>query len=280
VPGLRVQVGDDAPGNITRMPRERDEAVGTERVGVVPMAPGGSAEQSTAKLTQPPVHLAGIPGRITAHGSDGEDEPAAESRGDGAPGFEQGFEMRLGRFLETQHGLATVAPVRVAAGQEAGFGDPHAVLVPAELHVRAWHDHDARSLVGPLPRAKRALHAGSLHQGEMLARVVPSHPWPGCTWPGAFEGGEVASPVGGRAKPRWSRTTACGKMPRVPRRIRQLIADLECAGYVRIHGGKGSHRKFVHPKFSGFVLLRGHDGDDAQHYQERQVRNALKQVEP
>ena len=44
-------------------------------------------------------------------------------------------------------------------------------------------------------------------------------------------------------------------------------------------GGKGSHRKFVHPKFGGFVLISGHDGDDAQHYQEKQLRKALKQVQ-
>ena len=66
----------------------------------------------------------------------------------------------------------------------------------------------------------------------------------------------------------------------VPRKIRQLVADLERAGFARIHGGKGSHRKFVHPKFRGFVLVSGHDGDDAQHYQEKQIRNARKQVEP
>lgn len=65
---------------------------------------------------------------------------------------------------------------------------------------------------------------------------------------------------------------------RVPRKIRQLVADLEGAGFRRIHGGKGSHRKFVHAKFRGFVLISGHDGDDAQHYQEQHVRRALREV--
>jgi predicted RNA binding protein YcfA (HicA-like mRNA interferase family) len=65
---------------------------------------------------------------------------------------------------------------------------------------------------------------------------------------------------------------------RVPRKIRQLVADLEGAGFRRIHGGKGSHRKFVHPEFRGFVLVSGQEGDDAQHYQEKQVRNALRQI--
>ncbi len=71
----------------------------------------------------------------------------------------------------------------------------------------------------------------------------------------------------------------CDRFFYVPRKIRQLIADLERAGFRRIHGGKGSHRKFVHPKFRGFVLISGQEGDDAQHYQERHVRNALRQIE-
>jgi len=64
----------------------------------------------------------------------------------------------------------------------------------------------------------------------------------------------------------------------VPRKIRQLIADLEQVGFVLVPGGKGSHRKFRHPKFPGSLILSGHDGDDAQHYQERQVRNAIREA--
>jgi predicted RNA binding protein YcfA (HicA-like mRNA interferase family) len=71
----------------------------------------------------------------------------------------------------------------------------------------------------------------------------------------------------------------CGSFEHVPRKIRQLVADLERAGFTKIHGGKGSHRKFVHLKYPGFVLLSGRDGGDAQPYQEKQVRNALRQVQ-
>jgi len=53
----------------------------------------------------------------------------------------------------------------------------------------------------------------------------------------------------------------------------------EVAGFVRMHGGKGSHRKFRHLKFPGFVLISGHDGHDAQPYQEEQVRNALRYIQ-
>jgi predicted RNA binding protein YcfA (HicA-like mRNA interferase family) len=64
----------------------------------------------------------------------------------------------------------------------------------------------------------------------------------------------------------------------MPRKIRQLVADLENAGFVVATGGKGSHRKFRHPKFLGSVILSGKDGDDAHPYQEKQVRNAVRQA--
>jgi predicted RNA binding protein YcfA (HicA-like mRNA interferase family) len=62
----------------------------------------------------------------------------------------------------------------------------------------------------------------------------------------------------------------------MPRKVRQLIADLEGAGFVN-RGGKGSHRNFAHPK-GAWVTLSGHAGDDAKSYQERDVRRALEAV--
>src|SRR2546428_13086016 len=59
----------------------------------------------------------------------------------------------------------------------------------------------------------------------------------------------------------------------MPRKVRQLFADLEKAGFVN-RGGKGSHRNFTHPK-GVRVTLSGGPGDDARHYQERDVRRAL-----
>jgi predicted RNA binding protein YcfA (HicA-like mRNA interferase family) len=55
----------------------------------------------------------------------------------------------------------------------------------------------------------------------------------------------------------------------MPRKIRQLIADLEYVGFTRVPGGKGSHRKFHHTRFPGSVILSGQDGDDAHYYQEK-----------
>jgi predicted RNA binding protein YcfA (HicA-like mRNA interferase family) len=62
----------------------------------------------------------------------------------------------------------------------------------------------------------------------------------------------------------------------MPRKVRQLIADLEHAGFVN-RGGKGSHRNFSHPKGLR-VTISGGAGDDAKHYQERDVRRALEAV--
>lgn len=59
----------------------------------------------------------------------------------------------------------------------------------------------------------------------------------------------------------------------MPRKVRQLIADLEKVGFVN-RGGKGSHRNFTHPKGLR-VTISGGAGDDAKHYQERDVRHAL-----
>ena len=62
----------------------------------------------------------------------------------------------------------------------------------------------------------------------------------------------------------------------MPRKVRQLIADLEHAGFVN-RGGKGSDRNFTHSK-GVRVTLSGNPGDDAKHYQERDVRRALDAV--
>jgi predicted RNA binding protein YcfA (HicA-like mRNA interferase family) len=60
----------------------------------------------------------------------------------------------------------------------------------------------------------------------------------------------------------------------VPRKIRQLINELEQAGFIN-RGGKGSHRNFIHSK--GVALtVSGNLGDDAKHYQEKEV---VKKIE-
>jgi predicted RNA binding protein YcfA (HicA-like mRNA interferase family) len=55
----------------------------------------------------------------------------------------------------------------------------------------------------------------------------------------------------------------------MPRKIRELIADLEQAGWHLVDGGKGSHRKFAHARSQRKVMLSGQSGADALHYQEK-----------
>lgn len=63
----------------------------------------------------------------------------------------------------------------------------------------------------------------------------------------------------------------------MPRKIRQLKADLRKAGFVEdTDAGKGSHTSWVHPDDpANKVLFSGHDGADAPKYLEQQVRRAL-----
>lgn len=63
----------------------------------------------------------------------------------------------------------------------------------------------------------------------------------------------------------------------MPPKVRELIADLERAGFVD-RGGKGSHRNFVHPRAQRPVTISGKLGDDAKHYQVRAVRLALEEL--
>jgi predicted RNA binding protein YcfA (HicA-like mRNA interferase family) len=63
----------------------------------------------------------------------------------------------------------------------------------------------------------------------------------------------------------------------MPQKVRELIAQLENAGFVN-KGGKGSHRKFVHPDVALPIVISGKPGSDARKYQERAVAQALKEV--
>jgi predicted RNA binding protein YcfA (HicA-like mRNA interferase family) len=65
----------------------------------------------------------------------------------------------------------------------------------------------------------------------------------------------------------------------MPRKIRELIQDLCDVGFYEIAGGKGSHRKFTHPRYRGAVTLSGKLGDDAKPYQEKQVARAIEDVQ-
>ena len=64
-------VRDDAAWHIAGMPGKGDEPVGSERIGVVPVA-ARRAEQLAADFPEPPLQLAAAAGRVA-----GQDSPCA-----------------------------------------------------------------------------------------------------------------------------------------------------------------------------------------------------------
>ena len=62
----------------------------------------------------------------------------------------------------------------------------------------------------------------------------------------------------------------------MPRKVRELVRDLEQAGLVN-RGGKGSHRNYLHPR-GVRITISGGLGDDAKRYQERDTEEALMET--
>jgi predicted RNA binding protein YcfA (HicA-like mRNA interferase family) len=62
----------------------------------------------------------------------------------------------------------------------------------------------------------------------------------------------------------------------VPLKVRDLVAELERAGFVN-RGGKGSHRNYVHSKVRKPITIAGALGDDAKRYQVRAVQSAIEE---
>ena len=61
----------------------------------------------------------------------------------------------------------------------------------------------------------------------------------------------------------------------MPKKIRELVRELERAGFVD-RNGKGSHRNFMHA--SGLrVTISGQMGNDALPYQEREVERVIEE---
>jgi len=62
----------------------------------------------------------------------------------------------------------------------------------------------------------------------------------------------------------------------MPRKIRELIKELEKAGFVN-RGGKGSHRNYIH-NIGIVVTISGKLGDDVKPYQEKQVKQKIQET--
>lgn len=64
----------------------------------------------------------------------------------------------------------------------------------------------------------------------------------------------------------------------MPQKIRELRATLAKTGFI-MRPSKGSHTFWYHPTFSDLTItISGQDGDDAQKYQIKDVRNILQRL--
>ena len=63
----------------------------------------------------------------------------------------------------------------------------------------------------------------------------------------------------------------------MPKKIRELKAMLRKAGFIP-RPGKGSHTVWKHPNLRGSLTFAGKDGDDAQPYQVRDVKEILRKL--
>ena len=66
----------------------------------------------------------------------------------------------------------------------------------------------------------------------------------------------------------------------MPQKIRELKSKLQKAGFILLKKrGKGSHTMWEHSLLANLVVISGKDGDDADRYQEREVKEALVELE-
>ena len=63
----------------------------------------------------------------------------------------------------------------------------------------------------------------------------------------------------------------------MPKKIRELKTMLKKFGFSQ-YSGKGSHTKWLHPRYPGRITLSGKDGNDAKPYQEKEIMEAVKIV--
>ncbi|MGL5942512.1 MAG: type II toxin-antitoxin system HicA family toxin [Waterburya sp.] len=63
----------------------------------------------------------------------------------------------------------------------------------------------------------------------------------------------------------------------MPKKIRELKKILQKAGFQKLPG-KGSHTNWIHPLYSGKVTISGNDGSDSKSYQEKEIKQAIQEV--
>ena len=63
----------------------------------------------------------------------------------------------------------------------------------------------------------------------------------------------------------------------MPKKIRELKQMLRKYGF-RERPGKGSHTNWTHPEYRGRVTIAGKDSSDAKPYLEKEVNQAIEEV--
>ncbi len=76
----------------------------------------------------------------------------------------------------------------------------------------------------------------------------------------------------------WRKHRRNGNGSHVPTKIRQLVSDLQKAGFYLPPGGRGSHRNFTIRSFLARISLAAMTLTMAHHYQEKQIRNAIREA--
>jgi predicted RNA binding protein YcfA (HicA-like mRNA interferase family) len=64
----------------------------------------------------------------------------------------------------------------------------------------------------------------------------------------------------------------------MPKKIRDVKKILKGSGFL-MREGKGSHSNWKHPQLETLITIARRDGEDAPHYLEKLVEEALKELE-
>jgi predicted RNA binding protein YcfA (HicA-like mRNA interferase family) len=64
----------------------------------------------------------------------------------------------------------------------------------------------------------------------------------------------------------------------MPKKIRELKQMLRQLDFTELPG-KGSHTNWIHPLYTGKLTVSGKDASDAKPYQEKEVQQAIKEVQ-
>lgn len=77
-----------------------------------------------------------------------------------------------------------------------------------------------------------------------------------------------------------SKQEICAKAISMPRKIRELKAQISREGFVYLpKRGKGSHERWRHPLLRKTLTIPGKDGEDVPLYLEKQLEKLLAELE-